>query len=117
MVAGCRQQGGRDRDLPGVNKRIYNKGAIVEFDGAKDDRNRGRHGIGLLAAMDFEWSSAWIAEDLRQDYGERRFRAIGFIDLRLHVLVFTPRDRVIRVISLRRANARETKRYETQAAG
>ncbi len=33
---------------------------------------------------------------------------------RLHTLVFTPREDVVHVISLRRANKREVKRYESQ---
>jgi uncharacterized DUF497 family protein len=36
------------------------------------------------------------------------------LDERLHVLVFTETARGIRVISLRRANKREVKRYGTQ---
>jgi uncharacterized DUF497 family protein len=38
--------------------------------------------------------------------------AIGYIGLRLHVLCFTPIDGGVRIISLRKANQREVKRYE-----
>ena len=55
-----------------------------------------------------------IAEDLRKEYGERRFQALGLIAGRLHAMVFTPRAGKIHVISLRKANRREMKRYETQ---
>ncbi len=41
-----------------------------------------------------------------------RFVAIGFLDARLHVLCFTPITGGIRVISFRKANAREVKNYE-----
>jgi len=41
--------------------------------------------------------------------------AAGLIDARLHVLVFTPRDGKVHVISLREANLREVKRYEAQS--
>jgi hypothetical protein len=37
---------------------------------------------------------------------------LGFIEDRLHSVVFTPRDGKPRVISLRKANKREVKRYE-----
>jgi uncharacterized DUF497 family protein len=37
--------------------------------------------------------------------------AIGFIGLRLHVLVFTMRGQIMRVISLRKANRKESAAY------
>jgi hypothetical protein len=37
---------------------------------------------------------------------------LGWLDVRLHVLCFTPTDDGLRVISLRKANARELRRYE-----
>ena len=48
-------------------------------------------GISFERAAAFEWDKALIVEDARRDYGERRFQALGVIDSRLHVLVFTPR--------------------------
>ena len=66
-------------------------------------------------AAEFEWDSALIVEDLRQGYGERRFQALGLIGDRLHMMVFTPRANKAHVISLRKANKREVKRYEAQA--
>jgi uncharacterized DUF497 family protein len=38
--------------------------------------------------------------------------AMGEIEGRLHVLVYTKRGQTLRIISLRRANKREVKRYE-----
>jgi uncharacterized protein len=61
------------------------------------------------------WDGALIVEDLRKDYGERRFQALGLIGDRLHIMVFTPRANKVHVISLRKANKREVKRYEAQA--
>jgi len=54
--------------------------------------------------------------DSRFDYSEERWVALGFIDERLHVLIYTRRRRIIRLISLRLANKREWEYYEkTQA--
>ena len=53
-----------------------------------------------------------VEHDQRWDYGEERFRALGVIDKKVFVVVFTRRLRAIRIISARRANAREVKRYE-----
>ena len=36
---------------------------------------------------------------------------MGLIDARLYVLVFTLRETAVRIISLRKANSREVKRY------
>ncbi len=55
-----------------------------------------------------------MLEDVRRDYGEPRFQALGEIDGRLHMLVFTPRSGDVHVISLRKANRREIKRYEEE---
>jgi uncharacterized DUF497 family protein len=53
-----------------------------------------------------------IIPDLRRDYGEARYWAVGPIGGRLHVLAFTMRGQVLRAISLRKANERERRRYE-----
>jgi uncharacterized DUF497 family protein len=62
----------------------------------------------------WDWDTALTAVDRRQDYGEQRHVSIGFIGDRLHVLVWTERKACSRVISLRKANAREIKRYADQ---
>ena len=84
------------------------------FDASKSERNLLIRGIDFASVVDFEWDSALISQDLRQDYAEHRFQALGFIGEHLHMLVFTPRESVIHVISLRRANQRERKRHATQ---
>ncbi|WP_370870862.1 BrnT family toxin [Bradyrhizobium sp.] len=49
--------------------------------------------------------------DDRFDYGEPRFRAYGLLDGQPHCLVSTMRGDAHRPISLRRAHAKELKRY------
>ena len=87
----------------------------ISFDPAKSERNLATRGISFEQASEFEWASALIVEDLRRPYGEQRFQALGLIDSRLHMLVFTSRARKAHVISLRKANRREVERYEAQA--
>jgi uncharacterized DUF497 family protein len=55
-----------------------------------------------------------VLEDARRDYGEARYQALGEIDGRVYMLVFTPRGGDVHVISLRKANRREIKRYEEE---
>jgi uncharacterized DUF497 family protein len=92
----------------------YNKAMRVTYDPAKSLRNDAERGLPFALAEDFDWSDALIVEDTREDYKERRFQALGFIGEHLHMLVFTPRDGAVHVISLRRANQRERNRHATQ---
>jgi len=48
--------------------------------------------------------------DDRQDYGEPRFISSGWLDERLVVLVWTPRGKARRVISMRHCHEREAKK-------
>lgn len=86
----------------------------IEFDPAKDQANRAKHGIPLALAEAFELDTALVAIDDRRDYNEERFVAIGLIGERVHVMVFTVRGEAIRVISLRKANRREVKQYDDE---
>lgn len=83
----------------------------IEFDSAKDEANTAKHGVSLSAAAEFEMATAMVSADLRASYGEDRYIAVGQLDGRLHVLIFTIRDGKVRAISLRKANKREVKRY------
>ena len=81
----------------------------LTFDPTKDRANIEKHGISLAKAEDL--TDAVAVEDNRKTYGELRIRAFGFIDGKAYCLVFTRRGDDIRAISLRRARAKEMKRY------
>jgi uncharacterized DUF497 family protein len=51
-------------------------------------------------------------EDDRRDYGEKRWLTFGLLKGRLVALVWTPREEARHIISMRKANDRERKRYE-----
>jgi uncharacterized DUF497 family protein len=82
------------------------------FDRAKDRINKKKHGISLSRAADFDYDAAMYVVDDREDYGELRIRAIGFLDARLFVLVFTQEGENIRAISLRKADGHDEVEYE-----
>ena len=84
----------------------------MDKDHDKEDRNLAKRGLSLDLAEYLDWATALIWEDTRKDYGERRYCVLGFIEDRLHSVVFTPREGKPRVISLRKANKREVKIYE-----
>jgi uncharacterized DUF497 family protein len=89
---------------------------VFTWDEAKRQRNVVKHGGDFADIERFNFATAFTYLDDRFDYGETREIALGFIDERLHVLVFTRRAGDIHVISLRKANDREIRRY-TQAIG
>ena len=81
------------------------------YDARKLAANVEKHGVWFQAAKSFEWENALIRVDDRKQYEETRFEAIGYIDERLHVMLFCLRETAVRIISLRKANSREVKRY------
>ncbi|MDP2255530.1 MAG: BrnT family toxin [Polaromonas sp.] len=62
----------------------------------------------------FYFETAVFRQDTRRDYGEIRLRALGYLDGRIHALVFAEAATGIRVISFRRANKREVLMYEQE---
>ena len=85
-----------------------------EWDENKRIANLEFHKIDFTDADDFEWDTAIETIDDRYDYGEVRWVTIGFINKKLHVMVYTIRGNKIRIISLRKANRRESNYYEKE---
>ncbi len=84
---------------------------MYEWDETKRSANIRHHGVDFADARHFDWETAVIITDDREDYGELRETALGFIGVRLHAMTFTRRDEKVRVISLRKANRSEVSRY------
>jgi len=89
---------------------------LIEYDAAKDAANLAKHGVSLALAADFEWDTACIEEDRRFEYDEQRFKATGYIGMRLYVLIYClpdddDDDETTRVISLRPAEPKECRDY------
>jgi uncharacterized DUF497 family protein len=87
----------------------------ITFDPVKNARNLAERGLSFERAEAFQFSSAIVRQDIRKPYPEVRLVALGFLEARLHVLCFTPVAEGIRVISFRKANAKERKDYENNA--
>ncbi len=84
----------------------------IDFDPDKDAANQEKHGVSLA------FGGGVLADanrldmlDVRFDYAEERFIAYGMAGKRVWVYVYTRRGYIYRVISVRKANDRETKRY------
>ncbi|MBS0569200.1 MAG: BrnT family toxin [Proteobacteria bacterium] len=86
----------------------------IDFDPVKDARNLDTHGVSLAEAEQIEWDELLALEDARRDYGEVRMIGYAPIGNRLYCVVFTDRAGRRRIISLRKANSREVRRYAKQ---
>jgi hypothetical protein len=83
----------------------------ITFDPDKDARNRRERGLSFEQARDFDFVTACYLLDERHHYGETRRIAVGYLEKRLHILCFVETKTGIRVISFRKANAREVNKY------
>jgi len=84
---------------------------LIAFDPAKDAANQEKHGVALIDAAFLEWDTVVTWQDVRFGYDETRMCALGYIGERLYFVAFVDRGEFRRIISLRRANDREEKRY------
>jgi uncharacterized DUF497 family protein len=82
-----------------------------EFDPNKNQLNLDKHGVSLGLASDLDWDAALLWIDDRREYGETRILALAPWTSILYYVAFVDRGNVRRVISLRRANRREVRRY------
>ena len=87
-----------------------------EWDDAKAESNLAKHRIAFDDAIAvFADPNIVIVATIREEDGEDRFKAIGRIGDRVFTVVYTERNEVKRLISARRANAKEEKRYGDDA--
>jgi uncharacterized protein len=82
-----------------------------EWDEDKRAANLQKHGVDFTVVAAFEWDTAVVLSDDRQDYGEPRYMAFGRIADRMHCVWFTKRGRTYRIIGIRKANRREVRLY------
>lgn len=84
----------------------------IEFNADKAQANAKKHGVRFDEAMLVFFDPDKIdALDDRKEYGEERRIVIGEIEGRGFVVVYALRGNVIRLISARKANEREQKKY------
>ena len=83
----------------------------IEFGGDKRDLTHKHRRLDMARAAEVFAGTTLTVKDDRAEYGEDRYISIGHLDGRMVVLVWTPRGAARRIISLRKANAREQKIY------
>ncbi len=83
-----------------------------EWDDAKAESNLAKHGVPFAYATQLFLDAQRVDLDVtRPADGEVRRKAIGVIEGRLFAVVYTVREGRCRLISARRCNANEEKRY------
>ena len=86
---------------------------MFEFDTAKSVANKDKHGIDFVEAQ-----SLWLDEDAysipssQTHHGEERGLLVARFDRRTWVAIFTIRNGLIRLISVRRARDHEEAAYD-----
>ena len=88
----------------------------LEFDQDKRDQTLRERGLDFARAAEVFEGVYFTGRDERFESEEERFITIGHLDTRLVVLVWTPRDKVRRIISMRKANDREKAFYKSHLA-
>jgi len=84
-----------------------------EWDERKCRENIDKHGVDFADGIQMFSSPMLVMSDRRKPYGEPRHIGMGFIRGRIMVMVYTEREgKVIRIISLRKANKREQTKFK-----
>ena len=84
----------------------------LEWDEAKRRNTLERRGLDFADVENFDYDTVISVPDRRLDYGEERFNAYGYLRGVLCTYCFTWRNGRMRIISMRRANDRERKKYQ-----
>ena len=87
---------------------------LYQWNEAKNSSNIARHGVDFALMDRFDWDSAVVVFD--DAHEEPRWVGRGTIAGVLHVVVFAELGEQLRIISLRRANAKEKRTHAQEEA-
>ena len=88
----------------------------IEFDPAKDDANRHKHGVSLAEGDGVLNDPLALTMEDEHVEGEQRFVTLGMnIFDSLMIVVWAPRGADTRLISVRKAEPKERRNYEKRA--
>lgn len=83
----------------------------IVYDPSKRAGNLAKHGLDFEDAVEVLLGLTLDIRDTRFDYGEKRIMSVGHLRDRMVIVLWTPVGDAYRVISMRKANDREQKRY------
>lgn len=84
----------------------------ITYDAEKRGLTLEKRGLDFEDAVHVFAGPVLDIEDDRQDYGETRWLTFGLLNERIVAVVWTQRGEARHIISMRKANERERKRYE-----
>ena len=82
-----------------------------EWDEKKSQSNQLKHGLSFADGRVFAGRTLTF-DDSRRAYDERRYLTVGSLAGRIVIVAHTVRGDATRIISMRKANARERDRYQ-----
>ena len=85
---------------------------LFTCDPHKSRANYFKHGIVLEFAQYLDWANEMVWQDVRQNYNEVRMSGLVPLEGKIYAVVYVLRAESTRMISLRKANNRETKQYD-----
>ena len=88
----------------------------ITFDHAKRQQALRERGLDFRQAKEVFDGPHLTRSDDRKDYGESRYISAGKLFERIVIIVWTPRGKARRVISMRKANDREIKKLAPHPA-
>ena len=83
----------------------------LEWDEEKRQEALRDHGLDFADCAEVFAGATFEFPDTRKDYGERRTACVDFLKGRMVAVVYTPRGKPRRVISMRKCNDREIQSY------
>jgi uncharacterized protein len=89
----------------------------ITFDRAKRERALRERALDFMDAQHVFAGRTLDVEDRRQDYGEVRMQTVGYLTGRMVMVVWTPRGKARRIISMRKCNEREQAQYRDRLKG
>lgn len=89
----------------------------IEFDPEKRNATLEARGLDMAEAGDVFVGEHLSFPDVRFGYGEDRFVTVGFLGGRMVILAWTHRGSARRIISLRKANDREQRKFAEKLGG
>lgn len=85
---------------------------MFEWDEAKNRANLRKHRISFESIVTCFSGPMLVSVDDREDYGETRYFAVGFLQDVPVVIVYAERGETIRIISARKADRRERQKLK-----
>jgi uncharacterized DUF497 family protein len=90
---------------------MYSFVVRLSWDESKRQANLAKHGLDFADAEKVFAGPMALLEDTRNDYGEQRMIGVGLLDGLVVLIVHVESDETIRIISMRKADDKETDLY------